>query len=178
MKLLILGMGNTLFSDDGVGIAVVRELQKCYHQNEDIAVVETSWGGFRIIDLLSGFDAAIVIDAIQTDQHPAGTIYHLQPEELVNSVRMVSFHDINFVTALEFARQMDIPMPEYISIYAIEVVETELISEEITPAVRPAVDPCVQKIIDEIENNIFSERSKDDRRKLNRIGSPGACHSH
>jgi len=80
--------------------------------------------------------------------------------------------------ALEFARQMEIPMPGYISIYAIEVAETELISEEMTPAVIPAVQQCVQKIIKEIENKIFSERSKNDLRKLNRVGSPGACHSH
>jgi len=157
MRLLILGMGNTLFSDDGVGIAVVRELRERFRQNEHIEVLETSWGGFRIIDLLSGYDAAIVVDAIQTGQKPVGSIYHLQPEDFLNSVRMVSFHDINFATALEFARQMDIPMPEYISIYAIEVVDTELISEEMTPAVRPAVQQCVRKIVSEIENMVFKE---------------------
>jgi len=106
---------------------------------------------------LSGYDAAIVVDAIQTGQKPAGAIYHLQPENLLNSVRMVSFHDINFVTALEFARQMDIPMPDYISIYAIEVAETELISEEMTPAVTSAVQQCARKIVSEIENMVFKE---------------------
>jgi hydrogenase maturation protease len=178
MRLVILGMGNTLFSDDGVGIAVVRELKECFYQNPQIEVLETSWGGFRIIDLLSGYDAAIIVDAFRTGQKPVGSIHHLKPDDLINSVRMVSFHDINFVTALEFARQMDIPMPEYISIYAIEVAETELISEEMTPEVIPAIQRCTRKITKEIENNIFSERSNDDHRKLNRIGSPGACHSH
>jgi hydrogenase maturation protease len=167
-------MGNTLFSDDGVGIAVVRELQKRFHQNENIDVVETSWGGFRIIDLLNGYDVAIVVDAIRTGQKPVGTIYHLQPENLVHSVRMISFHDINFVTALEFARQMDIPMPQCISIYAIEVAETELISEKMTPDLIPAIKQCAQKIIKEIENNILSERSNDDRRRFNRIRSAGS----
>lgn len=154
-------MGNTLLSDDGVGIAVADRLAEIFKNNPDVDVAETSWGGFRIIDLLTGYDRAIIIDAIRTGENPVGSITKLSASEMVHSVRMVSFHDINFATALEFAKELGIPMPHEISVYAIEVQELNLISEKISPKVRTAIDKCVKEVAQEIKekaaiNNLVS----------------------
>lgn len=154
MKILILGMGNTLLSDDGIGIVIANKLQEIHKGNEFVDVRETSWGGFRIIDLLSGYDSAIIIDALKTGEQPVGTIRKFTPSDFVHSVRMTAFHDINFVTALQFAQQLDIPMPSDISVYTIEVAETELISENLTPGVRSSVERCVKEIQKEINAKI------------------------
>ena len=158
MKIVILGMGNTLLSDDGIGIVIANKLHDIYEENEFVDVRETSWGGFRIIDLLSGYDSAIVIDAIKTGEQPVGTIQRSTPSDFVHSVRMTAFHDINFATALEFARQLGIPMPKDISIYTIEVEETERICENLTHSVRSAVEQCINEIKKEVNARIKSKK--------------------
>jgi hydrogenase maturation protease len=157
MKVIILGMGNTLLSDDGVGIVVVEELKKVIPKNHFIEIAETSWGGFRIIDLLAGFDKAIIVDSIKTGSKPPGTIHYFKPSDIVPSIRMVAFHDINFNTALEFAKQYGIPMPADISIYAIEVSDTETFSEKCTPFVQRAVKKCTKLILEELEKNMIQK---------------------
>ena len=163
MKVIILGMGNTLLSDDGVGILVAKELKKIIPENHFIEIAETSWGGFRIIDLLTGFDKAIIIDSIKTGSKPRGSIHYFKPADMVPSIRMVAFHDINFNTALEFAKQYGISMPDDISIYAIEVTDTETIAERCTPPVQRAVNHCTKRILDEL-GKIMSPRIFQSRR--------------
>ena len=63
---------------------------------------------------------------------------------------MVSFHDVNFSTAVEFAKEMNIPMPEEIYVYAVEIKESDHFSEELTEELNIAVDKCIQMILDEI----------------------------
>ena len=48
-EIIILGMGNTFFGDDGVGIVIAEKLKIILAENENITVEETNWGGFRII---------------------------------------------------------------------------------------------------------------------------------
>jgi hydrogenase maturation protease len=162
-EILILGMGNKFFGDDGVGIVVAEKLESILADNDIIDVEETNWGGLRIIDLLSGYKTAIVIDALRTGTKPAGYIHTLDYTNLIHSVRMVSFHDVNFATAVELARELSIPMPENISVYAIEINESECFSEELTKEVSIAVDNCIQMVIDEIgevcvnKKNLYKE---------------------
>ena len=149
-KTIILGMGNKFFGDDGVGIVIAERLKEIYESFPQITVEETNWGGFRIIDLLSGFKTAIIIDALRTGKKPAGFIHKLDYKQLIHSVRMVSFHDVNFATAVEFAERMDIPMPEEIFVYGIEINKSDHFSEKLTKEVSNAVDNCIHLILDEM----------------------------
>lgn len=149
-EIIILGMGNKFFGDDGVGIVIAEKLKELIADIPQIKVEETNWGGFRIIDLLSGYKSAIIVDALKTGRKPAGFIHKLDYKELIHSVRMVSFHDVNFATAVEFAREINIPMPEDISVYAIEINEADHFSEELTEEVFAAVDKCIYMILEEI----------------------------
>jgi len=149
-EIIILGMGNKFFGDDGVGIVIAEKLKEHLTDFPQITVEETNWGGFRIIDLLSGYKSAIIIDALTTGKQPAGYIHQLDYKDLINSVRMVSFHDLNFATAVEFAREIRIPMPEEISVYAIEIEKSDYFSERLTKDVVDSVHRCVQMIVGEI----------------------------
>jgi hydrogenase maturation protease len=151
--LKILGMGNKFFGDDGAGIVVAEKLEKQLCGISEVSVESTSWGGLGIIDLLSGYKSAIIIDALTTNKKPVGYICKFDYKELINSVRMVSFHDVNFATAVEFAKQIDIPIPEKITVYAIEIKKAECFSEKLTEDVAFAVDKCVQMILGEINES-------------------------
>lgn len=66
MKTLVLGMGNPILCDDGVGIRVARVLLE-KPQLPDVTIEEFSLAGMDLLELLSGYDRAIIIDAIEAD---------------------------------------------------------------------------------------------------------------
>ncbi|MGD8245396.1 MAG: hydrogenase maturation protease, partial [Anaerolineae bacterium] len=65
MRTLVLGMGNTILCDDGIGIYVVRQVAQRF-QRENVDFSEASVGGLRILDVIGGYKRVIMVDAIQT----------------------------------------------------------------------------------------------------------------
>lgn len=152
MKTLILGMGNPILSDDGIGIHVARALEgKLDH--EDITVTETSIGGLNLLDLLVNFDRAIIIDAIQTVGGEAGRIYRLDLEAFGATRHAASPHDVNFATALELGNRLGLALPSQIDIFAIEAEDTSHFGEECTPRVTEAIPLCVEMIVQELKGD-------------------------
>jgi hydrogenase maturation protease len=148
-KTLILGLGNPILSDDGVGPAVARELESRLDPQE-ATVIEASLGGLNLLDLIVGYDRVIIIDAIKTKDGRAGQIYRLDPDALTTTRYTASPHDVNLVTALALGKKLGLAMPSKIDIFAVEVTETELFSEECTPLVAAAIPKCVEMILKEI----------------------------
>lgn len=148
MKTLVLGMGNTILSDDAVGIIIERYLEKSLSGFCDIEFKETSWGGFRIIDLLRGYDYAIIIDSIKTESTPVGYIHHLTPNDLLPTLRLNSYHDINFITAIKLAETLNEKMPADIDIFAVEVDDNRTIREHLSSKVKKSVNECSKKVIE------------------------------
>jgi hydrogenase maturation protease len=147
MKTLVLGMGNTLLSDDGIGIIIKRYLEERLSGVREIDFVETTWGGFRIIDILSGYDKAVIVDSIKTASKPQGFIHHLKADDLLPTLRLTSYHDINFITALKLAESIDSKMPDEIDIFAVEIENNYTISEHLSPVLWKSVKKCAAQII-------------------------------
>ena len=152
MKTLILGMGNPILSDDGVGIHVARALEGRVNQ-QGVTVTETSMGGLNLLDLLVNFDRAIIIDAIQTVGGEAGRIYRLDLEAFGATRHATSPHDVNFATALELGNRLGLALPSQIDIFAIEVADTSHFGEECTPRVTEAIPLCVEMIVEELKRD-------------------------
>ena len=149
MKTLILGLGNPILSDDGVGVWVARALEGRLNQ-PDVTVMETSVAGLDFLELLVGYDRAIIIDSIQTKEGKVGQVYRLEPEAF-NATRHASTpHDVNFATALELGKRLGLALPQQIIIFAIEVENVTTFGEECTPKVRDAIPVCVEMVIQEI----------------------------
>jgi hydrogenase maturation protease len=151
VRTIILGMGNTILCDDGIGIIITRYLEK--HLSGKITCVdfsETTWGGFRILDLLSGYDKAIIIDSIKTGNSPAGTIHKLTPDDLLHTLRLNSYHDINFFTAIKLGEEMGIKMPAIIDIYAVEVNDNITITENLNEEIRKSIKKCSTEVINNL----------------------------
>jgi len=177
MKILILGLGNTLISDDGVGIIIKRYLERKLHDVTNIDFCESSWGGFRIIDLFKGYDYAIVVDSIKIETKPEGYIHHLKPADLLHTLRLTSYHDINFITALKLGESMSFKMPQDIDIFAIEIKDNYTIAETLSSRIIQAISKCSTEIYnlltsknlieDNIDINSFNDiNSEADLREL------------
>jgi len=143
-----MGMGNTLLSDDGIGIIIKRYLEERLVNAEGIGFTETSWGGFRVIDLLRDYDYAIVIDSIKTGRVPEGEIHHLKTDDLLPTLRLNSYHDINFITALNLAKKMNYKIPSDIDILAVEIENNYTITENLNPVIRKSIITVSKKVIE------------------------------
>jgi hydrogenase maturation protease len=149
-KTLILGLGNSLLCDDGVGIYVAAELKNKIDRPE-ITIMETGAAGLSLLDLLVGYDRAIIIDAIQTIGGKAGQVYRLEPKAFDTALHTASAHGIDFTTALEFGKKIGLPLPQQIAIFAIEASDVSTFREECTPEVRQAISTCVEMILRELK---------------------------
>jgi hydrogenase maturation protease len=144
---LFLGLGNTLLSDDGVGIYVVREIKK-RNQNPNIIVKETNIGGLELLDHIAGFKKVIIIDGMLTANHKVGALFKVNPEDLKGGSAM-SRHQVGFYEALELGKQLKMNLPEEIVIYGIEVKDVYTFRESCTPEVKTSISNIVKKILKE-----------------------------
>lgn len=144
-KTLILGMGNAIASDDAIGLIIVEKLK----QDESILGIDIETmesGGLAILEMLQGYDLAIIIDAIKTGKHKPGEIIQFRPEDFDCTQRSAGVHDVGFFTALELGRKLNMKVPERIEIIAVEILENRQVGEQITPEVREAIDPAIKMI--------------------------------
>jgi hydrogenase maturation protease len=143
-------MGNPLLCDDGVGLRVAAELKDRVDQSE-VTIMETGIAGLSLLDLLIGYDRAIIIDAIQTAGGKAGHIYRLNTQAFDAARHTISPHDIDFTTALEFGKKLGLSLPQQIIIFAIEASDVHTFNEECTPEVRKAIPTCVEMALQELK---------------------------
>ncbi len=113
--------------------------------------METGVAGLSLLDLLVGYDRAIIVDAIQTVGGKAGQIYRLEPKTFDTALHTASAHGIDFTTALEFGKKLGLPLPQEIVIFAIETSDVNTFSEECTPEVRQAIPACVKMVLQELK---------------------------
>ena len=143
-------MGNPLLCDDGVGLRVASELKDKVDQTE-VTIMETGIAGLSLLDLLVGYDRAIIIDAIQTIGGKAGDIYRLDTQAFDAARHAVSPHDIDFTTALEFGKKLGLSLPQQIVIFAIEASDVRTFIEECTPEVQKTIPTCVEMVLQELK---------------------------
>jgi hydrogenase maturation protease len=152
LKTLVLGMGNTILCDDGVGIYVVQEVAKQF-QRDGVDFAEASVGGMRLLDVLKGYERVIMVDAIQTRDGKPGDVYRIGPDDLKVSLHAGSTHDLSLPGALALGRGMGMTLPddEDFVIVAVEVEDVLTFGEECTPVVEEAIPQAVEAVLAELE---------------------------
>jgi hydrogenase maturation protease len=148
-KILVLGLGNPFLSDDSAGWRVAEELQQRINR-PNITIRKSSFGGLDVLELLIGYDSTIIIDAIKTESGKAGSIYRFSLDYLQLSKCTAYAHNVSLAAALEFGKKQGLALPEYIRIFAIEVIEIDAFSEKLSPEVASAIPVCVGMIAGEL----------------------------
>ncbi len=101
-KLLVMGIGNMLLTDDGVGVFAAQALLK-EELGENVTVIEAGTFTQDIFYMFEGYDAVLVLDIVHAHGEP-GTIYKLTEAELVdNEKQRLSIHDIDLIDSLNMA---------------------------------------------------------------------------
>ena len=152
MKTLVLGLGNPILTDDGVGVHVARVLKEAVGNRSDMEIAEVSVGGLRLLEAMTGYERVILIDAIQTREGRVGEVYRLAPADFQRCLHVSSSHDLDFGTALELGKQMGFSMPREIVIFAVEVEDVLTFGEQCTIQVQAAIPSVVEAILAEIRS--------------------------
>ena len=145
-KTLILGLGNTVLCDDGIGIYVSREIKKQICAN-NINVEEASIGGLELLDRIQRYDKLILIDAIVTGQNPVGTVFKLKPEDLPSGSAMTRHH-VGLPEALALGEKMGMHLPREIVIYGIEPADTRTFQESCTSQMTACIPDITKEIME------------------------------
>lgn len=146
MNTLILGVGNSILTDDGVGIKIAHKLKE---RNPELEVTETSEAGIALLDLIVGYDKLIIIDSIKTEKGKPGELYKLELEALKPAANPSSSHGIDIATAYEIGQRLGYRMPKYISIYAVEIKDNTTFGEKCTEEVEGRIPFIAEQIIEE-----------------------------
>jgi hydrogenase maturation protease len=156
VKTLVVGLGNPILGDDGIGWQIAQSLQREIEIPSDVTIECLAIGGISLMEALIDFDRAVLIDAIVTHQVPVGTVSSYELGELPNLTtgHMSSAHDTSLTDALHMGRSLGAHLPENITVVTVESQKVYEFSEALTPAVAAAV-PLALKIIQDllIESN-------------------------
>ena len=144
-RIVVIGLGNPLLTDDAVGVRAAEMLTERL-AGTGVDVVQSAWGGLRFVDLLAGYDRAVIVDAIEWRHGPVGTVYRLTTDQAIPTLRAVSYHDVSLGTALALGRTLDIPLPSEVVFFAVEAAETRAFGEQLTPAVQSALPELVRSV--------------------------------
>ncbi len=148
-KIVILGCGNTLMGDDGVGIRVIERLQQM-NLSGNIEIIEAGVGGMAILSWIEDADKAVIVDAVQTGNEPPGTVYEFTDKELPPSdMFMLSLHDLNLVDTINVGRVVQ-KMPDVIVIIGVEVKRIAEFTKELTPEVEGAIPEVTDLVLKEL----------------------------
>jgi len=147
-RTLIVGVGNPILSDDGVGIHVARELRDLGLEGVDVEELPAS--GLELLDMVLGYDRVVIVDAIVTDKGRPGEFHVLEENAFERTVHGSTPHGINIATALAMGRKI-VPekMPKEVFFVAIEAKDIVNVSESMTPAVAAAIPSIVDRIVSE-----------------------------
>ena len=133
--ILVLGIGNDILTDDGIGPKLVSDLKNKYFLQE-IVFQNVFLGGLEILELIQGYNTVIFIDAIITKDGIPGSIYQFTPDDFRETLHLSNLHDANFLVALDFGRKMVYNLPDKIQIIAIEIIEDRIFSDRFSPKIE------------------------------------------
>ena len=151
-KLLILGLGNTILTDDAAGIEAARQVSQTV-TTAGIAAdfAEASYAGWRLMELLDGYDRVVIIDSMISGKAAPGECCRVETHKDI-SIHLQSSHGMGLEESIALARQNGQHMPRAITVYGIEVKNPYDFGEGMTPEVAAGIPAAVREISAEIVN--------------------------
>ncbi len=151
MKILVLGLGNDLYGDDGVGLRIVRTLKEQSalsrneeDKNEDVDFEECSLTGLALLDVIVGYDALVIIDTIKKPDPLTGRIHVLDGKDL-RAIPGPSPHYISVPQMIEIGRVSGVHVPSTIKVVAVEAKNVYNFGEGLSAEMQKSVPAIIKK---------------------------------
>ncbi len=143
MKTVILGLGNELLGDDGVGIVAARLLKE--EIRDEVKVLESSLSGLALLDILVGYEKAILIDSILTESGIPGQVYEIDPQDLPPA-KASSGHYAGLPELFEISEIYQLDFPQCVKIFAVEVEDPYTLKEGLSENVQDALPDLIARV--------------------------------
>ena len=147
-EVLVLGIGNYLMGDEGVGVHFINRIDKTLFP-EDTSFIDGGTGGFTLIPYIENHRKVIIVDATM-DNKEEGTITLLKPRFSDDFPISLSGHNFGLKDMVEILSMLD-TMPE-IYLYTITILKMEPMSMKLSPKVNAAIEKVTTQIVQQIEN--------------------------
>jgi hydrogenase maturation protease len=148
-RILVLGVGNILLRDEGVGVRVVERLQAAYSFSPNVTLMDGGTLGIKLMEAISSSEFLIVVDAVLNGQ-PPGTFYRLTGEEVRKSVAFkYSLHQTDLLETLACCELVG-NRPETV-VLGIEPEDFSPWSDELTPTIQGRVAELSERVLLEID---------------------------
>jgi hydrogenase maturation protease len=144
-RLLVLGLGNDILTDDAVGLRVAHELRRDLAGHPSVDIRQTTEMGLALLDFLTGYRAVVLVDSIQTGRAAPGFLHEL---DAASSSQLTGRtpHFVGVSETLALGRELGLAMPEQVKIFAIEVADPFTLGTVMTPALEAALPGLVAQI--------------------------------
>jgi len=169
MKTVVIGLGNPILTDDSVGIRVSRVIGDLLSQqpetaesSDTIEIKEVYAGGIRLMDAMTGYDRACIVDAMVTGRFRPGEVSEFRLEDLCSTRNISCTHDTNLSTALEFGRMLGLHLPTTIKIWGIEACDVTSFGEQLTAGIEHAVPVAVSAILSALFGELQIDAAADE----------------
>ncbi len=145
--ILIVGLGNPILTDDGVGPLVVEQLRPLLADRDDVVIKIDTHGGLRLMERLMGYRRAIIVDAMVSGAEP-GTLFEVGPNDFPTA-HSGSTHDATLPGALYVGRKLGgvLPADEDLRLVAVEANDIYTFGEGCTEAVLATVPRAVDLVL-------------------------------
>lgn len=174
MKILVVGLGNPILGDDGVGWRVANEVRTLIKGDHNISAQKgepvvnissqvqfelLSVGGLRLMEQLVGYDYVIIIDSIIISGEEPGKVIIASLDNLVDyqAGHMTSTHDTSLQTAVQMGKLLGASLPHEVDIVGIKVNQNFEFSENLSEKIEKAVPLAVEIVNNLIQIKITSE---------------------
>ncbi len=144
---LVVGLGNPILGDDGVGWRVVDALDELDH--EGASLQQACVGGVSLMELLVGYRHAIIVDAIIDPEDPPGSVWRkpLSAVETRVASHLDSTHDAPLPAAIEAGRAMGADLPSDIEVVGIVIERGDVFGEQLSDVVAAAVPVAAAEVV-------------------------------
>ncbi len=156
-RTIVVGLGNPVLGDDGVGWRVADEVEALLCADRAVPRVRPGVdierlgvGGLRLMECLTGYETAILVDAAEFPDRPAGEVRSCAFEDLgeFGAGHLDSAHDASLRTALALGRRLGAALPTNIYAVTIQARRTDVFSENLSPEIAAAVPAAAGAVID------------------------------
>ncbi len=150
MKTLVIGLGNPILGDDGVGWKIAKEVASVIGQDSFVEIDTAALGGLSLMERMLGYDRVVLIDSMETGQGPVGSVQTFPLASLSDPMagHSASAHDTSLSTALKTAESIGADVPKRVDVVAVEAKNVYDFSEELSTPVAAAVPEAVQAVLD------------------------------
>ncbi len=147
-NITVLGVGNILYSDDGVGVRVVETLMAAYDFSDNVSVVDGGVLGINLLGVISNAGRLIVVDTVLNHGKP-GDFHRLEHDQIPDRILAKnSLHQVDLIEALTLCKALDhVPRT---TIIGIEPEDLNTLSDKLTPTIQNKLEELTQKVLEEV----------------------------